>query len=141
MKNPRTLWTVLGLTFVGFAIGGGEVAAQNDPDQTRGEDGETVVQGVERTVTLTVVNDNWLDMKIYALRLGTRYRLGTVTSLTSEEFELPAHLQPSISEVQLLAVPIGGTHGVVSPTVYPSGGDEVVWALQNNLALSGTIVS
>ena len=140
MKTQRTLWTLLGFTFVGFAIGGGEALAQ-EKAKTDADDGEAIVRTAERGVTLTVVNDNWLDMKIYALRLGTRYRLGTVTSLSTEKFELPAHLQPSIAEVQLLAVPIGGTQGVVSPAVYPSDGDEVVWGLQNNLGLSGTIVS
>ena len=61
-------------------------------------------------------------------------------SQTAESFELPGHLQADISEVQLLAVPIGGTASVLSPSVYPSAGDEVVWGIQNHLALSGTII-
>ena len=137
MTKQRNLWTVLGLTFVGFALGNG-LTAQEVEKKVGNE--EMVAQAEDRAVTLTVVNDNWQDMKIYALRLGARFRLGTVTSFTSERFELPTHLQADIDALQLLAVPIGGSLSVVSPTVYPSGGDEVVWGIQNNLALSGTIV-
>ncbi|MGI9627550.1 MAG: hypothetical protein ACR2QM_11990 [Longimicrobiales bacterium] len=137
MKRQRTLWTLLGLTFVGFSLTGELVGQENANEEV---DAEAIAQAVDEGVTLTIVNDNWADMKVYALRLGSRYRLGTVTSLTSQRFELPAHLQADISDLQLLAVPIGGTRSVVSPTVHPSAGDEVVWSLQNNLALSGTIV-
>ena len=134
--KTHTLWTVLGFTFVGFVIGSAPVAAQ-DRDA---EDGEPELAAVDEGITLTVENHHWSDMKIYAIKLGNRFRLGTVTSQTMETFELPSFLQADVSEVQLLAVPIGGTQSVLSPSVYPSPGDEVVWGIQHSLALSGTIV-
>ena len=134
--KTHTLWTVLGFTFVGFVIGPGPVTAQDRAaDETEPE-----VAAMDEGIILTVENHNWSDMRIYAIKLGNRFRLGTVTSNTMETFELPSYLQADISEVQLLAVPIGGTQSVLSPSVYPSPGDEVVWGIQNNLALSGTIV-
>lgn len=134
--KTHTLWTVLGFTFVGFVIGSAPVVAQErDVDETEPE-----VAAMDEGIILTVENHHWSDMRIYAIKLGNRFRLGTVTSHTLETFELPSYLQADISEVQLLAVPIGGTQSVLSPSVYPSPGDEVVWGIQHNLALSGTIV-
>lgn len=92
-------------------------------------------------VFVTVENNNWSDMRLYALRNGIRYRLGTVVSFTEERFQLPRHLQPDIEPVQLLATPIGGTRSVRSYPVYLSEGEELVWTLQNNLALSGVILN
>lgn len=139
MKHQRTLWTVLGLTFVGFVMDGGPLMAQERPDGDEG-DQDAAVFSQSDAITLTVENHHWSDMRIYALRLGNRFRLGTVTSNTAVSFELPAHIQADVSDVQLLAVPIGGSASVVSPVVHPSPGDEVVWGLQHNLALSGTII-
>ena len=140
MQKQRTLWTLLGLTFVGF-VTASDALAQEAQDEDQAKEETVVVSQAREGVTLTVRNDNWADMKLYVVRLGTRYRLGTVNSFQSVTYDLPTHLQADISELQLLAVPIGGTRSVLSPIVYPSAGDEVVWGLQNNLALSGTIVS
>ncbi len=136
--KTHTLWTVLGLTFVGFVVGPGSLNAQ-DRDQ-KADDAESEVLAVDDGIVLTVQNHHWSDMRIYAIKMGSRFRLGTVTSQTSETFELPSYLQADISEVQLLAVPIGGVQSVISPSVYPAPGDEVVWGIQHNLALSGTII-
>lgn len=132
--KTHTLWTVLGFTFVGFVVGSAPVTAQDrDGD-------EAELAAIDEGITLTVENHHWSDMKIYAIKLGNRFRLGTVISQTVETFELPSYLQADVSEVQLLAVPIGGSESVLSPSVYPSPGDEVVWGIQHNLRLSGTIV-
>ena len=138
MKTQRTLWTLLGFTFVGFVTGAADLTAQEE----KAEREAVVAENTQDGVTLTVRNDNWADMRIYVIRegTGTRYRIGTVTSFQAERFELPSHLQADIAPIQILAVPIGGTRSVISPVVFPSAGDEVVWGLQNNLALSGTIV-
>ncbi|NNM32124.1 MAG: hypothetical protein HKO53_03620 [Gemmatimonadetes bacterium] len=134
--KTHTLWTVLGFTFVGFVIGSAPVAAQ-DRD---GDEAEPELAAPDEGIILTVENHHWSDMKIYAIKLGNRFRLGTVTSQTMETFKLPSYLQADVSEVQLLAIPIGGTQSVLSPSVYPSPGDEVVWGIQHSLALSGTII-
>lgn len=137
MRESKTLWMVLGMAFVGFTLSATPVLGQ---DATQTDSGEPSVDRAAEAVTLRVVNNNWSDMRVYAVHLGSRVRLGTVTSMTTEKFEVPAFLQADVSDFQLLAVPIGGTQSVLSPVVHPSRGDEVVWGIQNHLGLSGTII-
>src|SRR5262249_3229502 len=42
------------------------------------------------TATVYVQNDNWMDVVVYAVRGGARFRLGQVTSVQSAVFELPS---------------------------------------------------
>ena len=135
MRETKRLWMVLGMAFVGFSLSTQPVSGQETTDDDKQD---VAVEEQVEAITLRVVNNNWSDMRIYAVRLGSRIRLGTVTSMTSETFAVPDFLQADVSDFQLLAVPIGGTVSVLSPAVYPSPGDEVVWGIQNHLALSGT---
>ena len=59
------------------------------------------------TATLYVQNDNWLDIVIYAVRGGSRFRLGQVTSVQSAVFELPPAALGATSSLFILADPIG----------------------------------
>ncbi len=125
-------------TLTSLAVGVGGAAAQETDEQKQDE---ANAHGDAPAVFVTVENNNWSDMRLYALRNGIRYRLGTVVSFTKERFALPRHLQPDHKPVQLLADPIGGRRSVKSYPVYLSSGEELIWALQNNLALSGVIVN
>ena len=141
--NRRRNATRLGLVAVAAALvvlsaSVGPTAAQETGEQ---EQNEAKSSENATAVFVTVENNNWSDMRLYALRNGIRYRLGTVVSFTEERFQLPRHLQPDIEPVQLLAAPIGGTRSVRSYPVYLSEGAELVWMLQNNLALSGVILN
>jgi hypothetical protein len=60
------------------------------------------------TATVYVQNDNWLDIVVYAVRGGARFRLGMVTSVQSAVFELPAAALGATNSLYLLADPIGG---------------------------------
>ncbi len=135
MNASRTYRALLGLALAALAFPLGAVTAQTPPAQ---EQVDEEVAAAPAPVRFTVVNNNWADMKIYALRHGGRYRLGTVTSFRTETFELPRYVEASVSEIQLLAVPIGGSPAVVSPVVLANPGDELKWRLEGNLALSGT---
>lgn len=137
--NPARLGLAgLVATLTALAAGVGGTAAQQTDEK---EQDEASSPGDAPAVFVTVENNNWSDMRLYALRNGVRYRLGTVVSFTEERFALPRHIQPDLKPVQLLADPIGGTRSVRSYPVYLSSGEELVWALQNNLALSGVIVN
>src|SRR5947207_15301605 len=59
------------------------------------------------TVDLKVVNDNYNDIDVYAVRNGERTRVGTVTGNSSQSFTLDRSLFPT-NDVTLVAVPIGG---------------------------------
>ncbi len=137
MRDSKTLWMVMGMAFVGFALSAGPVAAQTAQDSP---DSETTTEAKVEGVTLRIVNSNFSDVRIYAIHQGRRLRIGFVNSMTSETFDLPSYLQADVANLQLLAVPIGGTQAVLSPVVFPSRGDEVVWGIQNHLALSGTVI-
>ncbi len=92
-------------------------------------------------ITVEVFNNNWSDMAIYAVSSGTRHRLTTVTTGTSQKFTLPRHLNADVREIRLLADPIGGPRAVLSDPLILSPGDEVEWHLQNHLALSGQLIN
>ena len=79
-------------------------------------------------------------MAVYAVYSGTRYRLATVTTGTSERFTLPDFLNADVRELSLLADPIGANGAVLSDPLYLSPGDEVEWHLQNQLSLSGRLI-
>ena len=59
------------------------------------------------TATLYVQNDNWMDVVVYAVRGGSRFRLGEVTSIQSAVFELPSVALGASSGLYFLVDPIG----------------------------------
>ena len=104
------------------------------------KESETMAQVDRAPITVEVFNNNWSDMAVYAVYSGTRYRLATVTTGTSEKFTLPDFLNADVRELALLADPIGGNAAVLSDPLYLNPGDEVEWHLQNQLSLSGRLV-
>ena len=88
-------------------------------------------------ITVQVENGHWLDVRVYAVEEGGAYdRIGTVTSFSSREFELPRWITSSATRIQLVAVPIGSTQRYAAPSVLVAAGDVIEWKLTNNLALS-----
>ncbi len=86
--------------------------------------------------TVVVSNDNWHDMRVYATRNGMRVRLGTVTSMSSQKFNLPGGLLGGAGELHLLADPIGSPNGYRSQPLLVRSGQMIEVNLRNNLALS-----
>ena len=117
---------------VGSSFGAQAAAAQEA--ETEKSQVETI-KG-DGSVEVQVLNNNWHDVRVYALRDGQRYRLGTVTGLTSAVLRIPRYLQPDLVGVQLLAMPIGARDRHVSPIVYVTEGDRLFWSLESNLDLS-----
>ena len=103
------------------------------------EKSETAAAVSERT-KVRVVNDNWHDITVYAVRGGYRRRLGLVNSFAKREFTLPpAFLIPS-DELRLIADPIGRRGAFVSEPLVVNPGDVVEWRLLNNLRLSNIFI-
>ncbi len=108
--------------------------------QTASEEKSETPAAVSERTTVRVVNDNWHDMTVYAVRSGYRRRLGTVTSFTSRVFALPrAFLVPS-DELRLIADPIGRRGAFVSEPLLVNAGDVVEWRLLNNIRLSNIFI-
>jgi hypothetical protein len=90
-----------------------------------------------KTIAVNVENRNWHDMRIYAVREGgASWRIGTVTSSSTQTLELPSWFSTINAEVHLVAVPIGSYQRYAAPPVVASGGDVIELKLRNNLALS-----
>jgi hypothetical protein len=61
-----------------------------------------------KSVSLTVTNQNWLDVNIFAVRGGSRYRLGAVGGNSSATLHIPPGAMVR-GEVQLMADAIGSS--------------------------------
>ena len=57
-------------------------------------------------VYVTVTNQNWLDVDVFAVRGGSRFRLGQVGGSGSARLRIPANAIVG-SQVQLLVDPVG----------------------------------
>ena len=71
---------------------------------------------------------------------GSRLRLGTVTSMTTEAFVLPRNYLGAGGEVTLLAQPIGTTDSFRSAPVQVFAGQEVAFTIQNHLSISSVVI-
>ncbi len=108
--------------------------------QTASEEKSETPSAESQQTTVRVVNDNWNDITVYAVRDGYRRRLGTVTSFTNRVFALPrAFLVPS-SDLRLIADPIGPRGTYVSEALVVNPGDVVEWRLRNNIRLSNIFI-
>ncbi len=87
-------------------------------------------------VELYVRNNNSLDARVYALKTGVRYRIGTVTSFTMERFELPRHIGADLYGVQLLVLPIGSNASHLTETISVFPGDALALEVEQHLPLS-----
>ena len=99
-----------------------------------------VVDSTRAAVRVQVDNHNSLDMRIYAVSNGRRWRLGTVTSFTSETFQLPSFLTLPTDEVLLVASPIGSRRVYVAHPVLVEPGDVVQFRVENQIVLSSVFV-
>ena len=89
------------------------------------------------STTLHVRNNNWLDMRVYVVRHGSRVLLGTVTSFQDRTFELPtAALGGGGSGARVVADPIGSRRGWASDPLSFFPGDRLELTLLNHLAIS-----
>ena len=76
--------------------------------------------------TLTVINQAFLDMDVYALpQDGARLRIGTVTGNSTQHFDLPDYLVRTSTAMRFLMVPIGGNYAPRSQSIQVNPGDEV----------------
>lgn len=75
---------------------------------------------------LTVINQGFLDMDIYALpQDGARIRIGTSNGNTTEKFTIPDFLVRVPIQMRFQLVPIGGNRAPRTQLIAVSPGDEV----------------
>ncbi len=98
---------------------------------------EIVTVGREwTTTTISVTNRNWQDVRIYLVRSRARYRLGTVTSMNAQVFEIPQNRLPTGAVIQVLAEVIGSSEHVATEEVRVQPGLVIEWVIGNVLSHS-----
>jgi hypothetical protein len=85
-----------------------------------------------------VANNGFADVTVYVLQSGMRWRLGTVTGLSQQRFSL--RLSNDAGDINLLADPIGGSRGYLSPAVRVQPGEAVDLRLHATLSMSSVSV-
>jgi hypothetical protein len=81
------------------------------------------------TTLLTVDNQNFYDMTIYAFAGSRRIRLGMVTGLSKAQIVLPPLLTQGSGEVRFQADPIGGPPTPLTERITVDPGDEIVFQI------------
>jgi hypothetical protein len=130
------LLLAMGVLTAAPTAGAGQVEAtapRSVGEQLRHQDGK-----------ITIHNHNFADMRIYIVReglRGSRIKIGTVVGNTSANLPVPEGLMKGTDRLQLVAIPIGGSGGVISSSFPSDWCDEVEWTLQQALYLSGQTFS
>jgi hypothetical protein len=77
------------------------------------------------TTTVKVDNQNFLDMDIYVLSDGARFRLGMVRGLSTETFTIPDDIVRISPQVRFELHPIGGRANPRTETITVMPGDHL----------------
>lgn len=130
MRTATTLVAVL----VAGALGACASAAPT-PDRPLSLEGDYLPQ----SMNVTVENNNWNDVVIYAVSGGMRTRLGDVTSMTRRDFEIRPNMVTGGGSIRFVADPIGvrATHTTHDLVVEP--GTNMRLTVENQITLSHLI--
>ena len=91
-------------------------------------------------VRLTVRNDNFLDMVVYAEAGGQRLRIGDVVGKRTRRFELPKTLPGGAQGLRFRVEPIGSDDFYRSDEVYPPPGGIIVLTVSPTLSMSSIAI-
>jgi hypothetical protein len=89
-------------------------------------------QGVE----LRVTNHNWSLVVVYAMRNGTRWRLGDVPTMGTRTFSLDRTTGMGPGGVEILVDPLGSSEAFLTDQVTVGPGETIVLRVENNLSHS-----
>jgi hypothetical protein len=95
-----------------------------------------VMVGPVPATVVEVTNHNCLDINVYAVRSGTRMRLGTVRSMARSTFRVPESALSMGGRIRLMADPIGSPRGLLTEPILVQRGDRIEWQVENSLPLS-----
>lgn len=88
---------------------------------------------------LTVENRHWSNVTVYVMRGSARVRMGTVTSMNTHRFVVPAVIVNNVVDIRLIADPVGAEPYTSEPvTIGP--GDHLEFRLTHNLVQSSVWV-
>ena len=137
----RTLYTALLALFVG-SLAGVPLQAQTQEQGVPVSQNERAPDRVVQPVTVRVRNNNWLDMRVYVeTETRGRWPLGHVTGLSTARFEIPDHMRADLSDLTLVAAPIGSRQWRSTDRLHTWPGALVDWTIGATLGLSFATVS
>ena len=130
MNSPR--WTrillcLVPLTLPGLACAG---SSSSQDDFTPRPNPQSVI---------TVTNDHWYTVNVYHVRGGTRFRLGTVSTLRTETFRLPDFALTG-SPLQLLIDPVGSGRAYLTDPILVGTGQSVIFRVETRLSASSWFI-
>ena len=91
-------------------------------------------------VALRVTNSNWSDVRIYVVRGAMWMRLGTVTTNSTVDFQIPADFLSGAGGASIVADPVAGRAHWSTPLPAISEGDEFEVVIENFLQYSHLVV-
>ena len=119
-------------TMLTTSVSACRTAAPLDVPQSEGEHPEGVM--------LVVRNDNYSDMKIFAVRGGQRTRLGTAIGNTSTSFKIAERFYSFGGDMRVDATPIGGNEYASTGTVVVSPGQTIVFTIAPVIRMSAVLL-
>lgn len=90
--------------------------------------GKNAPEPTERT-TIKVINQGFLDRRVYVMRGAERVRIGTVSGNTSAVLTIPATVIQSSMSIRFIADPIGGNGASATEELSVRPGDQVVMTI------------
>ena len=110
-------------------------------DRLELSDSETAtVAGNWIGTTVQVTNRNWGDVRVFISRSGNRFRLGTVTSMNTAEFEIPQGQLGQGAFIRVVVEVIGGFEGTATEEIRVRPGLMIDWTIENVLNQSKLFV-
>lgn len=92
--------------------------------------------GASAAPKVEVTNNNWLDAVVYATRLGTRVRIGRVTSMSQRSLQVPVGFTGAGRTLGLQVTLIGSSENFVTGQLYVAADEMIVLDIQNQLPTS-----
>ena len=117
----------------------GSLSACASQGGMQGMAGNAFTGEVGTDAAIEVTNYNWADMTVYAVRNGTRVRLGSVMSMSTEQFQLPRGMVGT-TDMRIMADPVGSRHAYHTRPVLVVPGQTLQLRLENNIELSSVSV-
>jgi hypothetical protein len=90
---------------------------------------------MEAITTARITNNGWLDVNVYALRGGSRQRLGMVTGQNTQVFRLPRNFVDARG-VRLFIDPIGSPQGYQTELISVGPGQQIELVVQQRISMS-----
>ena len=108
--------------------------------QTRDQLAEASAASAPQTARVTIRNDNLLDVAVYLVRGGARFRIGTVRGMSSETFRLADRGLSTTTPLRIMADPIGGNRRYMTDAVMLSPGQRLEVTAAKAISISSFAV-